>query len=222
MNYYNEPQGFFDRLTMIGPDDALIDYTSRGNYYGVAVIPAYFANWIPHFLWPDKPGLASGNLFAHEIGGIVAEDDYTTGISFTPVGRSLPPGRMGWRLRRRPPHLDNCVHRLRLALRRHSKISLGSSYNCTYLPMWRRRACSAALSISLGLAPSASSLSLLPAHISCLSSVLCSPDRKRPDSFFSASAVFLQGPFLQPSQPSSRLTSPHAKGPKSPLRYRPR
>lgn len=89
LNYYNEPQGFFDRLSMIGPDDALIDYTSRGNYYGVAVIPAYFANWIPHFLWPDKPGLASGNLFAHEIGGILGEEDYSTGISFTPSGEAF-------------------------------------------------------------------------------------------------------------------------------------
>lgn len=89
MEYYNEPQGFFDRLTMIGPDDALIDFSSRGNYYGVAVIPAYFANWIPHFLWPDKPGLASGNTFAHEIGGILGDDDYSTGISFTPSGEAF-------------------------------------------------------------------------------------------------------------------------------------
>ena len=88
MDYYNEPQGFFDRLTMIGPDDALINYTSRGNMFGLAVIPAYFANWIPHLLWPDKPGLASGNLFAHEIGGILGEDDYSTGISFTPTGEA--------------------------------------------------------------------------------------------------------------------------------------
>jgi hypothetical protein len=89
MDYYNEPQGFFDRLTMIGPDDALINFTNQGNTFGVAVIPAYFANWIPHFLWPDKPGLASGNLFAHEIGGILGEDDYSTGISFTPSGEAF-------------------------------------------------------------------------------------------------------------------------------------
>ena len=89
MNYYNESQGFFDRLTMIGPDDVLIDYTSRGNYYGLAVIPAYFANWIPHFLWPDKPGLPSGNLFAHEIGGILGDEDISTGISFTPSGEAF-------------------------------------------------------------------------------------------------------------------------------------
>ncbi len=89
LNYYNEPQGFFDRLTMIGPDDALIDYSGRGNYHGVAVIPAYFVNWIPHFLWPDKPGFASGNQFAHEIGGILGDEDISTGISFTPTGEAF-------------------------------------------------------------------------------------------------------------------------------------
>jgi hypothetical protein len=89
MDYYNEPQGFFDRLTMIGPDDALISYTSEGHFFGVAVIPAYFANWIPHFLWPNKPGLASGNLYAHEVGGILAEEDDSTGISFTPTGEAF-------------------------------------------------------------------------------------------------------------------------------------
>jgi hypothetical protein len=74
---------------MIGPDDALISYTSEGHFFGVAVIPAYFANWIPHFLWPNKPGLASGNLYAHEVGGILAEEDDSTGISFTPTGEAF-------------------------------------------------------------------------------------------------------------------------------------
>ena len=89
MDYYNEPQGFFDRLTMIGPDDALINYTSQGNFFGLGVIPAYFANWIPHFLWPNKPGLGSGNLYAHEIGGIIGDEDLSTGISFTPTGEAF-------------------------------------------------------------------------------------------------------------------------------------
>jgi hypothetical protein len=89
MDYFNEPQGFFDRLTMIGPDDALISYTSQGHIFGVEVIPAYFANWIPHFLWANKPGLASGNLYAHEIGGILGEEDDSTGISFTPTGEAF-------------------------------------------------------------------------------------------------------------------------------------
>ncbi len=84
MDYYNEPQGFFDRLTMIGPDDTLIHFTSLGNVDGLTIIPYYFTNWIPHFLWPDKPAIGSGNHYAHQIGGIVAEDDFTTGISFTP------------------------------------------------------------------------------------------------------------------------------------------
>jgi hypothetical protein len=74
---------------MIGPDDALISYTSQGNTFGVAVIPAYFANWIPHFLWPNKPGLGSGNIFAHEIGGILGDEDDSTGISFTPTGEAF-------------------------------------------------------------------------------------------------------------------------------------
>jgi hypothetical protein len=88
MDYYDKPQGFFDRLTMIGPDDALISYTSQTGPIGLDVIPAYFANWIPHLLWPGKPGLASGNLYAHQIGGILSEEDTSTGISFTPTGEA--------------------------------------------------------------------------------------------------------------------------------------
>ena len=88
LNYYDKPQGFFDRLTMIGPDDALIHYTSLGYYTGLDVIAAYFANWVPHFLWPNKPSFGAGNFFAHKIGGILAEDDLSTGISFTPTGEA--------------------------------------------------------------------------------------------------------------------------------------
>ncbi len=73
---------------MLGPDDALINYTSQGHYTGIGVIPIYFANWIPHVLWPNKPGFYSGNYYARQIGGILAEEDYTTGISFTPSGEA--------------------------------------------------------------------------------------------------------------------------------------
>ena len=89
MDYYSEPQGFFDRLNMIGPDDALISYTSQTGPIGLEVVPAYFANWVPHFLWANKPALASGNLYAHQIGGILGEEDVTTGISFTPTGEAF-------------------------------------------------------------------------------------------------------------------------------------
>jgi hypothetical protein len=88
MAYYDTPQGFFDRLTMIGPDDALVNYTAQGRFTGLSVIPAYFANWIPHFLWPNKPNFGAGNFYAHLIGGILSEDDFTTGISFTPSGEA--------------------------------------------------------------------------------------------------------------------------------------
>jgi hypothetical protein len=84
MQYYNQSQGFFDRLTMLGADDALIDYTSRGNYFGLSMLAADFGNWVPHFLWPNKPTLNSGNMFARSIGGVVGEQDTSTGISFSP------------------------------------------------------------------------------------------------------------------------------------------
>jgi hypothetical protein len=86
--YYSEPQGFFDRLTMIGPDDALINITDKNGPAGLLVIPADFANWIPHFLWPNKPPSGNGNQLAHKIGGIVGDEDFTTGISFTPSGEA--------------------------------------------------------------------------------------------------------------------------------------
>ncbi|CAN5527458.1 hypothetical protein BH10ACI4_BH10ACI4_32210 [soil metagenome] len=92
--YYNEPQGLFDRLTMIGPDDALISYTSQGSYTGLGVLPGDFANWIPHFLWPDKPPVLNGNALAHKVGGILGDDDLSTGISFTPSGEAYQLG--GW------------------------------------------------------------------------------------------------------------------------------
>jgi hypothetical protein len=86
--YYDHPQGFLDRLSMIGPDDALINYTNQGNYTGIGVVAAYFANWVPHFLWPSKPTFLPGNVYARMIGGIIGEEDYSTGISFTPTGEA--------------------------------------------------------------------------------------------------------------------------------------
>jgi len=41
---------------------------------------------VPHFLWPNKPTVTTGNAYAHEIGGIVADTDDETGISFSAVG----------------------------------------------------------------------------------------------------------------------------------------
>ncbi len=87
--YYNHPQGFMDRLTMIAADDALINITDQGSVFGLQGIYMDFANWVPHFLWPDKPTEGAGNAFAREIGGILSDDDTTTGISFTPTAEAF-------------------------------------------------------------------------------------------------------------------------------------
>jgi hypothetical protein len=83
--YYNSPQGLFDRLQMISVDDLLIDVTESKGSFGYAPIYGSFENLIPHVFWPGKPRIALGNLYAHQIGGL-PEDDFTTGISFSPSG----------------------------------------------------------------------------------------------------------------------------------------
>lgn len=83
ITYYNTPQGFFDRLQMIAPDDSLIEVTEQQGTYGLLPIVLSFENLVPHLFWPNKPPVITGNAYAHQIGGI-DEDDTTTGISFTP------------------------------------------------------------------------------------------------------------------------------------------
>jgi len=83
-NFYSTPQGFFDRLQMIGVDDALITYTEEHATAGL--IPTYYSylNLLPHFLYPDKPSVGFGNLYARQM-GMIPEHDDSTGISFGPV-----------------------------------------------------------------------------------------------------------------------------------------
>ncbi len=85
-SYYGEDLGFLERLQMIGPDDGLIAATEEKGTIGMLPIYASFANLVPHFIWPDKPVLSFGNSYAHEVGGMIADDDVTTGISFSPAG----------------------------------------------------------------------------------------------------------------------------------------
>ena len=87
--YYNSPQGFFDRLHMISPDDGLINATEQTQPFGLSPIYISIANLIPHVFWPDKPSMLIGNTYAHEVGGIIADDDFTTGISFSPSGEAF-------------------------------------------------------------------------------------------------------------------------------------
>lgn len=89
IHYFNKPQGFFDRLEMLSMDDALINVTSQGHTFGLSPVWASFENLVPHIIWPNKPDLHFGTVYAHEIGGIVSESDTTTGISFSPTGEAF-------------------------------------------------------------------------------------------------------------------------------------
>lgn len=86
--YFTNRAGFFDRLQMIAPDDSLISFTEQHSPIGLYPIPLLFENLVPHFIWPNKPTWRGGNFFAREMGGI-AEDDTTTGISFSPTGEAF-------------------------------------------------------------------------------------------------------------------------------------
>jgi hypothetical protein len=85
--YYNTAQGFWDRLQFVSVDDALVNATDEGKVFGLSPIAITFANAIPHVLWPNKPVVNFGNLYAHEIGKMNPED-FTTGISFSPTAEA--------------------------------------------------------------------------------------------------------------------------------------
>lgn len=94
-SYFDSPQGLLDRLNIIKSDDRLVSYTLQGHTVGKTRVVYYFLNWIPHFLLPNKdalmpPGIINaGNTYAHETGGFLAPDDYTTGISFSPSAEAF-------------------------------------------------------------------------------------------------------------------------------------
>jgi len=87
--WYNKAQGsLIERLSMIPPDDILFAYTAKGHFEGIAPVVDYFSNLAPHFISPNKHITYSGNYYAHEIGLGLSEGDYSTGISFSPVGEA--------------------------------------------------------------------------------------------------------------------------------------
>ena len=87
--YYNKPQGsLLERLSMISPDDIMMAYTAKGHFEGIDPVVNYFENIPPHFLAPNKQIRYSGNYYAHEIGFGLGADDYSTGISFSPVAEA--------------------------------------------------------------------------------------------------------------------------------------
>ncbi len=85
--YYERPQGFFDRLQAFSMDSALIDNKHQMGFVGILPIIQAFENYVPHFLWRDKPAVNYGNTYAHDI-GLLADEDNTTGVSFSPAAES--------------------------------------------------------------------------------------------------------------------------------------
>lgn len=92
-SWYNTPQGFFDRLQAVTIDDALISNKSKSSFAGYGPLEEDFLNLIPHVIWKSKPVSNQGNGYAHDI-GILADDDTTTGVSFSPAAEAYV--LMGW------------------------------------------------------------------------------------------------------------------------------
>ena len=84
-HFFTSVQPLMERLSMISYDDAIISYTDQGNVFGLEPVVATYINVVPRFLWKDKPGVGYGNVYAHEL-GVLGDEDYTTGISFSPAG----------------------------------------------------------------------------------------------------------------------------------------
>ena len=91
--YFNRSHGIFDRLQMISFDDMLIDATERQGPEGFYPVLEDFENLVPHAFWAGKPQFLWGNIYAHEAGVNIAEDDMTTGVSFSPSGEAFHLGR---------------------------------------------------------------------------------------------------------------------------------
>ncbi|MEI9981347.1 MAG: hypothetical protein WDN23_20575 [Edaphobacter sp.] len=93
-NYYDKSQGILDRLQMIAMDDALITHKNEtSSFVGILPLVQSFENFVPHFIWKDKPAVNYGNMYAHEI-GLLADEDTSTGVSFSAVAESYI--LMGW------------------------------------------------------------------------------------------------------------------------------
>jgi hypothetical protein len=86
--YFDSPQGFWDRLQFISVDDSLINITDQGKVFGLWPLKFELLNSIPHFLWPNKPSINFGMMFVHEIDPSHNADDTTTGISFSPTSQA--------------------------------------------------------------------------------------------------------------------------------------
>ncbi len=86
-HWFNQPEGLLDRLTLVPIDGALIARTDQVGPLGLHNLFLYVQNLLPHFLLPGKPTINFGNDYAHEV-GVLAPDDVSTGVSFSPFGEA--------------------------------------------------------------------------------------------------------------------------------------
>jgi hypothetical protein len=86
-HYYDTNQNsLLARLSMISPDDAFFNYATTVPPDGLGSIGDDFRGLIPNIMLSTKKvGFGAGNHYAHEIGGYLAPDDDSTGISFSPI-----------------------------------------------------------------------------------------------------------------------------------------
>ena len=91
--YFNKSQGIFNRLQMISIDDLLIDATERQGVEGFYPLWEDVENLVPHLFWPGKPAYLWGNVYAHEAGVAIGEEDFFTGISFSPASEGYHLGK---------------------------------------------------------------------------------------------------------------------------------
>lgn len=87
-SYYSHESGFLSRLQILRPDDDLIHVTEERGAFGLSPLPLYVINLIPRALYPNKPDVTFGNVYAREAGSIIDSEDTTTHISFSPTGEA--------------------------------------------------------------------------------------------------------------------------------------
>jgi hypothetical protein len=93
LHYFNRPLGLLDRLNVLPGDAALIDVTDREGSFGFLPIYQGFGNIVPHVFYPNKPIIRFANIYAHQI-GILADEDETTGVSFSPTSDAYHEGKV--------------------------------------------------------------------------------------------------------------------------------
>jgi hypothetical protein len=93
MFFYGRDEGLLDRVTMIGPEDALIDWVSKNGSPGMHFLGEAFISLVPRFLWPDKNLIPLPNELGR-ITGVIAPNDFGTFIAFGLFGSAMYVG--GW------------------------------------------------------------------------------------------------------------------------------